>query len=175
MSKRVKHLMAGELAAGLKEADSCIVVGVGKLDVLMATELRNRLRAEGLRFHVLKNRIAVHALKDVGWDGVGDLFEGPSALAFGETGALGASKILVEWERKAPKALSIRGGLLDGKVLGVEQVRRLATIPDRPTLYSLLASAVVAPVSQVAVLVAEIIGGVARAVGAVAEKKESEV
>lgn len=174
MSKRVKHLMAGELSTGLKEADSCIVVGVGKLDVLTVTELRNRLRDEGLRFRVLKNRVATHALKDVGWDEVGTLLTGPSAMAFGENGALSASKILVEWEKKAPKALSIRGGLLDGKILGVDEVRQLATIPDKPTLYSMLASVVVAPVSQVASLVGEIVGGVARAVGAVAEKKESE-
>jgi large subunit ribosomal protein L10 len=150
------------------------VVGVGKLDVLTVTELRNNLREHGLSFRVLKNRVATHALKDVGWDDVGPLLDGPSALAFGENGALGASKILVEWERKAPKALSIRGGLLDGKVLGVDEVRQLATIPDKPTLYSLLASTVVAPVSQVATLVGEVVAGVARAVGAVAEKKDEE-
>lgn len=172
MSKRVKDLMKQELARSLESADSCVVVGVGRLDVLSATRLRTALRDQGLELQVLKNRVARHALVEIGWDGVGELLAGPSALAYGEGGALAASKILVDWEKKAPEAISIRGGLLEGRILGVEDVRRLATIPDKPTLYSMLAAAVAAPVTQVATLVGEIMAGVARAVGAVAEKNQ---
>jgi large subunit ribosomal protein L10 len=119
----------------------------------------------------VKNTIARHALADVGWEGVGELFSGPSALAYGEGGALAASKILVSWEKKVPDAIAIQGGMLEGKVLDTQAVRQLATIPDKPVLYSMLAAAVAAPVTQVATVVGDILAGVARAVGAVAEKQ----
>lgn len=171
MSKRVKQLMRQEIVEGFTSVDSCVVVGVGRMDVLTATELRTNLRESGVRLRVLKNRVAAHALDEIGWDGVGELLAGPSAVAYGEGGALAASKILVDWERKAPTAIAIRGGVLDGRVLSEAEVRQLATIPDKKTLYSMLAAAVAAPVAQVATLVGDIVAGVARAVGAVAEKK----
>ena len=173
MSMRLKEMMARELADSCRETDSCVVVGLGRMDVLSVTELRNQLRGEGLHLRVLKNRVAAHALREIGWDGVDELLDGPSALAFGgENGALAASKLLVDWNKKLPDTLTIRGGLMDGKVLDEGGVRRLATIPDKPTLYAMLASAVAAPVTQVAGLVGELVGGVARAVGALAEKSE---
>lgn len=173
MSKRVKRLMVRDLAGELGTTDSCVVVGVGPLDVATTTNLRSELRQKGLRLRVLKNRVASHALREVGWGGVDGLLDGSSAVAFGEGGAITASKCLVDWERKVPEgALRILGGYMDGKVLGVDQVRQLATIPDRPTLYAMLASLVVQPIGQVVGLLNELIAGVARAVGAVAEKKQ---
>ena len=171
MSKRLKLLMAEELKGRIQDHDSCVVVGVGPLTVENASELRNELRDLGLSFTVVKNRVAQHALADIGWDGVGELLSGSSALAYGEGGALAASKVLVGWEKKAPEAILIQGGLLEGKVLDTQAVRQLATIPDKPVLYSMLAAAVSAPVTQVASLVNDILAGVARAVSAVADKQ----
>ncbi len=117
MSKRLKNLLASELKGRIEEHNSCVVVGVGPLTVEKATELRRDLREKGLSLTVVKNRVARHALADVGWDGVGELLTGPSALAYGDGGALAASKILVDWEKKAPDGISIQGGMLEGKVL----------------------------------------------------------
>jgi large subunit ribosomal protein L10 len=173
MSKRIKHLMAKELADGLKDSDSCVVLGIGKFGVQDAVDLRGCLREEGLKLRVLKNRVSKYAFKELGWDGLEELLSGASALAYGgENGALVASKLLVDWEKKSPNRITIRGGLLEGKILDEAEVRQLATIPDKPTLYAMLASTVVAPVTSVANLVNDMIAGVARAVGAVAEKSE---
>jgi large subunit ribosomal protein L10 len=171
MSKRLKTLMANELKGRIEDHDSCVVVGMGPLAVESMTELRDELREKGVRLTVVKNRVARHALADIGWEGVGEFVSGPSALAYGEGGALAASKILVDWEKKAAEGISIQGGILEGRVLDTDAVRQLATIPDKPVLYSMLAAAVAAPVTQVATLVGDILAGVARAVGAVAEKQ----
>ena len=61
--------------------------------------------------------------------------------------------------------------VIEGELLDVQAVRQLATIPDKPVLYSMLAAAVAAPVTQVASLLNELLAGVARAVSAVAEKQ----
>lgn len=171
MSKRVKSLMANELIGEIGDSESCVLLGMGRIDVLNVTQLRNDLREKGVSLTVLKNRVAKHAFAEVGWDGVGKFLSGPSAVAYGEGGALAASKVLVDWEKKVPDGVSIRGGVLEGKVLGEADVRELATIPDKPVLYAMLAAAVAAPITQVASLVNELMSGVARAVGAVAEKQ----
>ena len=171
MSKRVKTLMARDLVHEFGDHESCVLVGVGAMSVLNSTELRNELRGKGVKLTVLKNRVAKHALAEVGWEGVGGFLSGPSAVAYGEGGAMAASKVLVDWERKSPAVIAIRGGYLEGKLLEVEQVRQLATIPEKPVLYSMLAAAVAAPMTTVAGLVSEILAGVARAVGAVADKQ----
>jgi large subunit ribosomal protein L10 len=171
MSKRLKRLMAEELKNRMEDHDSCVVVGVGPMTVENASELRNELREKGVALTVVKNRVARHALADLGWEGVGELLSGSSAVAYGEGGALAASKVLVDWEKKTPDAILIQGGMLEGKILDTQAVRQLATIPDKPVLYSMLAAAVAAPVTQVATLVGDILAGVARAVGAVAEKQ----
>jgi large subunit ribosomal protein L10 len=174
MSKRVKQLMVGELSQGLADRESCVVVGLGPLDVMAATELRTDLRQSGIRLRVLKNRLAVHAFREVGWEGLEQALSGSSAVAYGDGGVMAASKVLVDWEKKSAGRVQIRGGVLDGRLLAESEVRQLATIPDKPVLYSMLAAAVSAPVSQVASLVGEILGGVARAIGAVAAREESE-
>ncbi|MCU0726097.1 MAG: 50S ribosomal protein L10 [Planctomycetes bacterium] len=172
MSKRVKSLIVKELSGELRSAESCVVVGLEGLDVATTTEFRSDLRQKGVRVRVLKNRVATHAMKEVGWEGVGDMFSGMSAVAFGEGGAVAASKCLVDWERKLKDKLKIRGGWVEGRIVGVEDVRILATIPDRKTLLSMIAAAVAAPMSGIASVVGEMISGVARAVGAAAEKAE---
>ena len=171
MSRRMKHLMASSLGEGLADQESCVVVSVGPVAVEAMSAIRTDLREQGFKLTVVKNRVARYALAEKGWEPVGDLLGGTSALAYGEGGALVASKILVGWEKKSEKKLTIRGGFLDGKLLDEKDVRTLATIPDKPTLYAILASAVCAPVSQVASLVNEMLSGVARAVGAVADKQ----
>jgi large subunit ribosomal protein L10 len=170
MSKRIKNLMIDELARELRKSESCVLLGLNALDVTTTTEFRADLRSKGVRVRVLKNRIAAHAAKTIGWDGMGDLMEGMSAVAYGEGGAIAASKLLVSWERKFPAKIKIRGGYLDGRILDKSQVQELATIPDRATLYSMIAAAVVAPMSQITGLIGEMLSGIARAVGAAADK-----
>jgi large subunit ribosomal protein L10 len=170
MSKRVKNLIVKELSGELRSVESCVVLGLNGLDVAAASEFRSDLRQKGVRVRVLKNRVAAHAMKDVGWEGIGDLFSGMSAVAFGEVGAIATSKCVVEWERKLKDKIAIRGGWVEGRLVGVDDVRTLATIPDRDTLLAMIASAVTAPISEIASLIGELISGVARAVGAAAEK-----
>lgn len=171
MSKRMKNLMAREMVAEFSEHDSCVVVSMGAVDVLTVTELRNALREKGVKFTVVKNRVARHAVAEIGWNGVGDFLSGQSAVAYGEGGALAASKVLTDWEKKVPKGIVIRGGFLEGKALKEDDVRQLATVPDKPVLYAMLASLVAAPVTQVVSLISELVADVARAVGAVADKQ----
>ncbi len=170
MSKRIKNVMIEELARELRKSESCVVLGLTALDVTTTTEFRADLRSKGVRVRVLKNRIAAHAAKSIGWDGMGDLMEGMSAVAYGEGGAVAASKCLVAWERKLPAKISIRGGYMDGRLLDKSQVQQLATIPDKATLLSMIAAAVVAPMSQITGLINEVLSGLARAVGAAADK-----
>ncbi len=174
MSKRLKTLMARELSEVFRENDSCVLLGVGALTVERSMALRNELREKGARLRVLRNRVARFAMREAGIEELGEHLQGASAVAFGGEGAPAISKILLGWEKKLPGTVTIRAGLLDGRLLEGDEVRTLATIPEKPVLLSLLASLVAAPVSQVASLMNEILAGVARGVGALAEKRAGD-
>jgi large subunit ribosomal protein L10 len=106
--------------------------------------------------------------------GAGEILAGMSAVAYGGAdGVVGVSRVLSEWTRKyKDSGVQVLGGYLDGQRLSAAQVETLATLPNRQQLLSMIASAVSAPMQQIASQVNELLAGVARAVDAVRETKE---
>jgi large subunit ribosomal protein L10 len=81
--------------------------------------------------------------------------------------------VLSDWTRKNRTAgVAVLGGYVDGRVISAADVETLATLPSREQLLAMVAATVVAPMQNVAALVAEILAGVARAVDAVREQQE---
>ena len=177
MSKQLKRYLASDVKTRLGDARDVVVVQVAGLTVEKSNDLRGKLRAEGATMTMLRNRVAMKAFEDLGMDGLGDVLEGMSAIAHGEgeETVLAVSRILADWTR-ANKAggIKVLGGYMDGKVLEAEDVATLATLPTRDQLLAMIASAVVAPMQNIAGQVSEMLAGVARAVGALQEQRAEE-
>lgn len=171
MAKALKNMMGQEIAERLRPYDSCVVIGLEKLDVEGGNRLRSKLAEEKARLTVLHNRVSRHAFEDLGWGGLSPLLKGSSAIACGEDGAIPVSRVLVEWER-IEKSIVLKGGLIDGAVLDQEGVRHLATIPDRPTLMSQIMAGVQGPVAGIARCLSSVMSGIARALDQIVEKKK---
>ncbi len=176
MSKQLKRYLASDTKARLGEARDVVVLQLDRLTVAKSNDLRGKLRAEGARMTVLRNRVAVKALGELGLDGVGDVVKGMSAIAHGEgdEAVLAVSRVVSEWAKANKDAgIKIVGGYMDGRVINAQDVQTLATMPSREQLLGMIASAVAAPMQNIAGLVSEMIAGVARAVDAVREQKEA--
>jgi large subunit ribosomal protein L10 len=171
MSKVLKQMMGQEIAERLRPHDSCVVVGLQKLSVEGSDRLRGKLADEDARLTVVHNRIARHALTDVGWGHLGPMFEGSMAIAYGGEGAVPISRILVEWE-KAEKSIVLRGAFIDGEALDENGVRLLATIPDRLTLMSQILAGIQGPITGLARAINGVATGLVTAMSAIAEQKE---
>ena len=150
MLRSDKEQVVAELAQRLREADTLMVADYRGLSMTQIDELRTRLLEAGARFTVVKNTLTKLAAEEAGTKDVLGLIEGPTAIAFLEADGdpAAVAKVLHETAR-ANDVLVIRGGVLEGTLVGDEEIRRLATLPPADVLRAQLAGAVAAPLTTV--------------------------
>ncbi len=173
MSKQLKRWLKDDFTKRLGDERSVIVLRLSKFSVERANDLRTKLRGEGARMTVVKNRVARMALDELDMKGAGELLAGMSAVAYGgKDGAASVSRVIAEWTKKNKDGgISVLGGYVDGRKLSAAEIEVLATLPSRQQLLAMIASAVSAPMQQIASQLNELLAGVARAVDAVRETK----
>jgi large subunit ribosomal protein L10 len=145
-----KERVVAELARRLGDADTLMVADYRGLTMPEIDELRTRLLEAGARFTVVKNTLTKRAAEAAGTTEVLELIDGPTAIAFLEADGdpVAVAKVLNETSR-ANDVLVIRGGLLEGTVVGDAEIKRLATLPPAEVLRAQLAGAVFAPMTTV--------------------------
>jgi len=152
--KTDKERIVSELAGQLGAAETLIVADYRGLTNKQLEALRDELLEHGARFRIVKNTLTRRAAEQAGADALLVMLEGPSAIAFIESGgdAAAVAKALAA-TAKATNVLTLRGGILEGKTLSGEEVDRLATLPPLDVLRGQLVGAIVAPVTQLLGLV----------------------
>ena len=156
-----KKAAVGEINAAIASAQTMVIAEYRGISVASMTELRANARKEGVYLRVLKNTLARRAVEGTSFAGLADQMVGPLVYATSED-AVAAAKVLHQFAKKDDKIV-IKAGSYNGNVLDVAQVTELASIPSREELLSKLLFVMQSPVS-----------GFARALAALAEKKESE-
>lgn len=144
-----KQQEVNEVVEKMNAANSLVVVDYLGLTVAEVTELRKQLREAGVEFKVIKNTIMRRALDSQDLEYHEEVFQGPTAVAFGMEDAVAPAKILSDFAKKA-EALELKGGILEGKVLSKEEIQQIAKLPNREGLLSMLLSVLQAPVRNVA-------------------------
>jgi large subunit ribosomal protein L10 len=150
MQRSDKERLVAELTERLKRSETVIVADYRGLTMPQIDELRTRLIEAGARFHVVKNTLTRRAAEDAGADSLLALLEGPTALAFIESGGdpVAVAKALGDAARST-QVLEIRGGVLEGKEMSAEQVADLAKLPPVDVLRGQVVGAIVAPLMTV--------------------------
>jgi large subunit ribosomal protein L10 len=144
----------------LQNSVSTVVADYRGLNVSQVTELRKQLREAGVDFQVLKNTLVRRATAAAELTELDAVLTGPTAVAFSETDAVVAAKILNDFAKKND-ALKLKGGVVEGRVIDADQLKALAELPSREGLLSMLLSVLQAPMRNFAL-----------AVKAVADKEE---
>ena len=116
------------------------------LTVAEISELRKRLRQQGIEYRVVKNTLARFAADAVGNPNLAELFTGPTALAFGYDDVIQPAKILLDYQRSSETALTIKGGMLAEKLLTAEDIAALAKLPPREALVAKFVGLVQSPI-----------------------------
>jgi large subunit ribosomal protein L10 len=164
MSKAIeaKQVVVAEIAGKLKESKSTIVVDYRGLTVSEATELRKQLREAGIEFKVYKNTLTRRAAEEASIAELNEYLTGPNAIAFSNEDVVAPAKVLNDFAKKH-EALEIKAGVIEGKLVGVEDVKAIAELPSREGLLSMLLSVLQAPIRNLAL-----------ATKAVADQKEEQ-
>jgi large subunit ribosomal protein L10 len=149
MSKTERQETVETLTAELRESPNLYVTDFSGLNVLRMTEFRRRLRAAGVRYIVVKNTLAQRALAANRVTALDQHLAGPTGLVLAGRDPLAAAKVLTDFQKEFEKP-AIKIGLVDGKPVTPEQVRRLAALPSREQLLGQLAGAFQAPLAQFA-------------------------
>lgn len=136
-----------DLTEKLASSSVAIVTDYRGLKVSDMSALRKQLRQAGVTYEVTKNTLARAAAERAGIRELEPLLTGPTAIAFGTGDVAEPAKLLIDYERES-KILKIRGGLLKDRVLTVDEVRTLATLPPREVLVGRLMGQMNAPIAS---------------------------
>ncbi len=171
MAKAEKVENVAELKAAFQSAKSFFVTDYQGLNVADISQLRKNLRENNVRYVVAKNTLFKRAAKEAGAPALEAHFKGPTAVAFALKDPAVAAKILNDSfkEKQLPR---IKAFVVDEQIHQAAEIGRLADLPPREVLLSLLVSAVESPLSQLVSAVEAVFVELVRTVDALAEKQK---
>src|SRR3982751_3384838 len=169
MNRDQKAAAIAEIAQNIEESDAVFAVDYRGISVPQAAELRAKLREADTRFRVVKNTLTLRAADQAGADSLKALLEGPTALAFVRGDAAAAAKAIADYAR-ATELLPFKGGLMEGNPLTPDEIRAISRLPSRQLLYGQLVGVIAHPISGLARMLKQLIGGLALALGQIQER-----
>jgi large subunit ribosomal protein L10 len=150
MQRPEKEKIVEELAERLRGSETLIVADYRGLGVKEIDELRTKLLEQGATFTVVKNSLTRRAAEAAGADALLALLDGPTAIAFLETGgdAVAVAKALSDSARTT-RILAVRGGVMQGRAISAEDVDELAKLPPVDVLRGQVLGAITAPLTAI--------------------------
>ena len=172
MARPDKAAAVAEIADEFRASNAAVLTEYRGLSVAELQELRRSLGASA-KYAVVKNTLTKLAAKEAGVEQLTELLVGPSAIAFVKGDPVEAAKGLRDFARAHP-FLVIKGGVLDGKPLSAEEIRKLADLESREVLLAKLAGAMKAGPQQAASLFVAPLSQMARLIEALRQKVGQE-
>ncbi|MBC3537625.1 50S ribosomal protein L10 [Megasphaera hominis] len=143
-----KIAVVNEMKEKLQSAQGAVLVGFTGLSVADVTKLRRKFREGNVEYKVIKNTLTRIAANEVGYEGLSEFLEGPTALAYSTEDAVAPAKILKEFIKETKtEALTVKVGICDGQVIDAAGVEALANLPSREELLAKLVGSMQAPIS----------------------------
>ncbi len=151
MSKYVKELMMDQLRTDLGGSTSVLILDLKGLDAISEHQFRSGLRQKKIKVRALKNSLARRVFTDMGIGGLSKYLEGPSVAVWGGDGVAELAKE-VSTRVKTLKKPEIKGGAVDGVVIGPDQVEDITKLPSREALIARVVALALAPAQRVIAL-----------------------
>ncbi len=167
-----KAAAVAQIADAFRRSAASVLTEYRGLSVAEISELRVALGAD-TTYTVVKNTLTKIAAADAGVPGVDKLLQGPTAVAFISGEPVVAAKALRDFAKAHP-VLVVKGGVMDGKALTVEEIRQLADLESREVLLAKMAGALLASLSNAVYLFNAPLAQVARLAGALQAKAEAD-
>jgi large subunit ribosomal protein L10 len=173
MSKYVKELMMDQLRSDLGGRQSLLIVDLKGLDANAEHQFRRGLRMKSIRLRVLKNSLARRVFSEMGMDGLSRFLDGPSAVAWGGEGITELAKEITA-QFKALKTPEIKGGAVDGVVVGPDQVDDLTKLPSREVLIGQVIGLLLGPARRTLALLSSPSSALAGQLEALVKRQQGE-
>jgi large subunit ribosomal protein L10 len=172
MARPDKAAAVAELTEAFRGSSAAVLTEYRGLTVAELKELRRTL-AGNATYAVVKNTLTKIAAREAGIETFESLLEGPSAIAFVSGDAVEVAKGLRSFGREHPH-LVVKAGILDGKPLTADEIRKLADLESREVLLAKLAGGFNAPAQQLVTVLAAPMRQLAQLMGALQAKADAD-
>ena len=174
MNRTEKKTFVGAFREKLQEAPVLYLTDFSGLDVKSMTVLRQRLRASGAEYFVVKNRLLRLAVADLGMPDVSEGLLGPTGVVLGYEGVVEPAKVLSDFAKDHGDKPVVKLGVVDNQLVSAVDVERLAKLPPREQLLAELAGALEAPMAALASALEGKLQEMSGLLEALKEQKEGE-
>lgn len=167
-----KQQFVNELSDKLSKSVAGVLVSYQGISVADDTKLRTELRNADVEYAVVKNTLLLLAAQKAGLVGLDDVLKGTTALATSTEDYVAAAKILTKYAGTS-KTFKVKAGFVDGGIIDETEVASLAKLPSKEVLVAKALGGLNAPITGLVYVLQANITGLARVLGAIAEKQSA--
>jgi large subunit ribosomal protein L10 len=169
-NREQKAQAISDFSEGIGQATNAFLISFKGITVPQVTELRKQVRESGSEYVVIKNTLALIAVKDSPLVELRDHFTGETAVAYNRTDAVALAKALTKFAKDVP-AVQFKGALLSGQIVAANQIQAIANLPSREELLSKLLYLMQHPIRGLAVVLNGTIRNIAVVLDQIAKQK----
>ena len=173
MNRDDKAQAISEFTEGIGKATNAFLIEFKGITVPQVTELRKQVRETGSSYVVVKNTLAMIAVKDSPLVTLRDKFTGPTAVAYNTTDAVALAKALTKFAKDVP-AVTFKGAMLNGQVVPAAQIQNIANLPSRDELIAKLLFLMLHPIRGFVTVLSANIRNLAVVIDQIAKSKGGE-
>jgi large subunit ribosomal protein L10 len=159
-----------EFSEDIGSAQNAFVLDFKGITVPQVTELRKQVRESGSEYVVIKNTLALIAVKDTPLQKLTGTFSGMTAIAYNTTDPVALAKVLTKFAKDVP-SVQFKGALLAGQVVAANEIQNIANLPSREELLSKLLYLMQHPIRGLAVVLNGTIRNIAVVLNEIAKQK----
>jgi len=155
LTRADKEKLIAEYHEGLAEAPHAFLLGFSGITVPQVTELRNRVRATGGEYLVVKNNLALRAIDSTALAALEEHFVGPTAVVYSTKDPVALAKALTDYAKEVP-AIQFKAGMVERRAVAAGQIREIAQLPGREELIAKLLFLLQSPIVRFARVLAAV-------------------
>lgn len=160
-----------EIKEKLERSKSIVLSDYMGLNVEEITALRRDLRDNDVEYKVYKNTLAVRAFHELDIEGLDESLKGPTAFAISYDDPVAPARVLVKFAKDNEK-LSVKAGMVEGNLVGLEEIKSLAMLPSREELLAMLLRTMNGPATGFVNVLAGNIRNLVGVLSAIKDEKE---
>lgn len=173
LTRTDKEKLVEEYNQGLATAPHAFLLDYKGITVPQVTDLRNRVRATGGEYVVVKNTLALRAIDSGALSALKDHFVGPTAVVYSGKDPVALAKALTDFAKDVP-AVQFKAGMVEGRAIAAAQIKDIAQLPSREELIAKLLFLLQSPVTRFARVLAAVPQQFVSVLDQVRKKKEEQ-
>ena len=152
-----KKAIVDALTQKLQGSTAAVFVDYKGITVAKDTELRNQFREAGVEYTVVKNTLTRFAANKAGYTEFDELLNGTTSMASTTEDPIAPARVICEFAKKNKNVVKIKGGMVEGKVLSVDELMSFGELPSKNALVAQVLGTFLAPISSLAVVLNQIL------------------